>query len=318
MLVLLAIVIIFGAITIPRVLAFGSTISTQPPLSLSGDMGTNNRTNLLIMGYGGGTHDGSYLTDSLLVVSLLPQSRHTSLVSIPRDLWVQNPYTTQSKINAIYTVASNGNQNPPDGGKAMTDTVSTITGLSVKYWMTIDFTGFRKLIDSIGGVDVNVPDSFSADYPANDDPKIDASYKVVQFTKGNQHMDGETAIEYARARKTIDNPAEGTDFARSARQQIIIKAAMSKIRQLSTWPKIFDALNALQDTIRTNLSLLDLVQFTLDMDLESSQTARIGLSYDNVLTDGTSSDGQSIVIPKDGDWNDWTTVASFVQKNLYN
>src|SRR5262249_28146874 len=149
-----------------------------------------------------------------------------------RDTWVQNSYAqTQTKINAIYESASNNNQDPATGGKTTADTVGSVTGLNVKYWMTINFTGFRDLINSIVGIDVYVPDSFSADYPANDDPNIDASYKVVTFTKGNQHMDGETAIEYARARKTINNAAEGTDFARAARQQIIIKAAISKIKQ---------------------------------------------------------------------------------------
>jgi LCP family protein required for cell wall assembly len=312
MLALMIIVIVLGVITVPRVLAFGSAISTQPPLSMSGDMSSNNRTNLLILGYGGGDHDGAYLTDSILVVSLLPQSHHTSLVSIPRDTWVE---TTQSKINTIYTVTSNNNQDPAAGGKATAGEVGSITGLDVKYWMTINFTGFRDLINSIGGIDVYVPDSFSADYPANDDPNIDASYKVVTFTKGNQHMDGETAIEYARARKAIDNLAEGTDFARAARQQIIVKAAISKIKQITTWPKLFDALDALEKTIRTNLSLADLAQFTLDMDLESTQTAHIGLSVDNVMAYGTSDDGQSIVVPQN---NDWAAVANYVQQHLYN
>ena len=128
-------------------------------------------------------------------------------------------------------------------------------------------------------------------------------------------MDGETAIEYARARKTINNAAEGTDFARAARQQIIIKAAISKIKQITTWPKLFDALNALEQTIRTNLSLADLTQFTLDMDLESPQTAHIGLSVDNVMAYGTSNDGQSIIIPQN---NDWGAVANYVQQHLYN
>lgn len=323
-LLFLVIVIIFGAITIPRVLAFGAAISAtkQAPLSTSGDMGTNNRVNLLIMGYGGGTHDGAYLTDSLLVVSLLPQSHHTSLVSIPRDLWVQNPYTTQSKINAIYTVASNNNQNPVDGGKAMTDTVHNVTGLDVNYWMTIDFTGFRELINSIGGIDVYVPDSFSSLYPKNDDPAIDAGWKIITFQKGNQHMDGETAIEYARAREPILDPnqgivnlAEGTDFARSARQQIIIKAVTSQMKQITTWPKLFNALDALQNTIRTNMSFADLAQFSLDMDLNSSQTAHIGLNTDNVMAYGTSSDGQSIVVPQN---NDLGAVANYVQQHLYN
>jgi polyisoprenyl-teichoic acid--peptidoglycan teichoic acid transferase len=323
MLVILVIVIIFGLITVPRVLAFGSHISKQAPLSMSGDMSTNNRTNLLVLGYGGGGHDGAYLTDSMLVISLLPQSHHTSLVSVPRDLWVQNSCTqTQTKINAIYTCASNNNQDPEAGGQAVTNEAGSIIGMNVKYWMTIDFTGFRELIDSIGGIDVYVPDSFSSNYPVNDDPNVDASWKVVTFNKGNQHMDGETAIEYARAREPIldptqgiVNPAEGTDFARSARQQIIIKATLSEMKQITTWPKLFNALDALQNTIHTNLSLADLAQFSLDTDLNSSQTAHIGLSTDNVLVNATSDDGQDILEPQN---NDWGTTASYVQQHLYN
>lgn len=323
MLAIMIIVLVLGAITTQRVLAFGSTISTQPPLSMSGDMSTNNRTNLLILGYGGSGHDGSYLTDSILVVSLLPQSHHTSLVSVPRDLWVNNTYAqTYTKLNAIYQSASNNNQSPADGGKAAADKVSSITGLDVKYWMTINFTGFRELIDSIGGIDVYVPDSFSSYYPVNDDPNVNASWKVVTFNQGNQHMDGETAIEYARAREPVQDPtqgivnlAEGTDFARSARQQIIVKATLSQIKQITTWPKLFSALNALQDTIRTNMSLIDLTQFSLDMDLNSSQTAHIGISTSNVLVNATTDDGQYILEPQN---NDWSAVANYVQQNLYN
>jgi LCP family protein required for cell wall assembly len=314
-LILMMIISVSGVLTIVRVLAFGSAISTQPPLSRSGDMSSNNRTNLLILGYGGDGHYGAYLTDSMLVVSLLPQSHHTSLVSIPRDLWVKNPYTTLYKINAIYTDASNNNQDPSAGGEAITREVGSIVGMNVKYWMTINFTGFRELINSIGGIDVDVPDSFSTQYPNNDDATKDASWKIVTFTKGNRHMDGETAIKYARARYAIDNPEEGTDFARSARQQIIIRAIMSKVKQITTWPRMLGALNALQDTIRTNLSFADLAQFTLDMDLNSPQTAHISLSVDNVLAYATSSDGQAIIVPQN---NDWDAVASYVQRHLYN
>jgi LCP family protein required for cell wall assembly len=313
--VLMLIIIIMSIITIPRALAFGSAISTQPPLSVSGDMSTNNRTNMLIMGYGGTGHDGAYLTDSLLVVSLLPQNHHTSLVSVPRDLWIQNQYTTASKINAIYTVASNNNQNPAAGGSATAGEVAKITGLNVKYWMTINFAGFRDLIDSIGGVDIYVPNSFSANYPNNDDPDVDASWKVITFTKGNMHMNGETAIEYSRARYVIDNDAEASDFARSARQQIIIKAVLAKMKQISSWPHLFNVLDALQDTIYTNMSLADLVQFGFAMDLNSPQTARIGLSIENVLAYGTSDDGQSILVPQNDDWD---AVATYVQQCLHN
>ena len=299
--VVLLVLVVLGAIIIPttqKVLAFGSAISTQSPLSSqTGYMGTSDRVNILIMGYGGSGHDGAYLTDSLMVMSLMPQSHHTTLISVPRDLWVQNPANSGSytKINAVYPVASQNNADPVAGGNAAAQKVSLITGLDVKYWMTINFAGFRDFINAIGGIDVYVPDSFKANYPANDDPAVNASWKVVQFTKGTHHMDGETAIEYARARYVIDNAAEGTDFARSARQQIIMKAALAKLKDWHTWPTFFSALDALKHTLYTNMSLADLAMFALKMDLNNAH--RVGLSFSNVLMDSQSSDGQDILLP---------------------
>lgn len=317
--VVLLLLVILGAIAIPtaqKVLAFGSAISTQSPLtSQTGYMGTSNRVNILMLGYGGSGHDGAYLTDSMVVMSLMPQSHHTTLISVPRDLWIQYPPNSGNyhKINAIYPIASNFNADPVAGGNAIAQKVSLVTGLDIQYWITINFTGFRDFINAIGGVDVNVPDSFKANYPKNDDPAIDASWKTVHFTKGLQHMDGETAIEYARARYVIDNPAEGTDFARSARQQLIMKAALSKIKDWHTWPSFFSALDALKHTIYSNLSLADLAQFALKMDLNNAH--RVGLSYTNVLAGGTASDGESILLPKNGDWN---AIKGYVGQQLYN
>jgi len=315
----LLLLFIVGAIAIPttqKVLAFGSAISTQSSLSTQTSyMGTSDRVNILIMGYGGSGHDGAYLTDSMMVMSLMPQSHHTTLISVPRDLWVQNPANSgnYTKINAVYPVASNNNANPVAGGEAAAQKVSLVTGMDVKYWMTINFAGFRDFINAIGGVDVYVPDSFKAKYPANDDPSINASWKVVQFTKGLHHMDGETAIEYARAREVIDNPAEGTDFARSARQQLIMKAALTKLKDWQTWPSLFSALDALKHTIYSNLSLADLALFAMKMDLNNAH--RVGLSFSNVLMDGKSSDGQDILLPQNDNWN---VIKSYINQQLYN
>lgn len=325
MLLILLVGGIFTFSTAQRVLAFGSAISTQTPLSTqTGYMSTADRTNVLIMGYGGGTHDGAYLTDSLSLASLLPQSHHTSLVSVPRDLFVQYPPNSgqYSKINAIYESASNNNKDPKAGGDAAAQKIALITGLDVKYWVTIDFEGFRELINSIGGIDVYVPDSFNACYPKNDDANKDASWIKVQFNKGMQHMDGATAIQYARAREplavcgmgTSENPAELTDFGRSARQQIIVKAVLSKVKQVSTWPKLFGAMDALKKTIYTNMSLADLSQFALKMDLNDPKTAHIGLSNQNVLADGTSNDGQYILQPANGNWG---AIPVYVKQHLY-
>ncbi len=327
-LVVLLLVCIIGGFTIvtaQRVLAFGSAISTQSPLSSqTGYMGTSDRTNLLVMGYGGSGHDGSYLTDSMVVMSLLPQSHHTTLISVPRDLWVQDPPKSgnYTKINAVYPVAAgNTNTDPVAGGNAAAQKVSLITGLQVNYWMTINFAGFKDFINSIGGIDVNVPDSFNACYPKNDDASVDPSWIKIQFNKGLQHMDGATAIMYARAREplevcgkgTSENQAELTDFARSARQQIMIKAALSKVKSISTWPSMYNALTALQHTIYTNMSLADLMQFALKMDLTNAH--HVGLSNQNVLVDSSASDGEYILAPANGNWQ---AIIDYVKQQLYN
>lgn len=316
-LVIIVLLFIMLFITSQKVLAFGSAISTQSPLSTqTGYVGGSDRINFLIMGYGGSGHDGAYLTDSLVIISLLPQSHHTTLISIPRDLWVQNPANSgnYTKLNAVYPVAAgNTNADPVAGGNATAAKISKITGLQVNYWMTINFTGFKDFIDAIGGVDVNVPDGFTANYPANDDPAINPNWLKVKFTPGQQHMDGARAIVYARARYVIDNPAEGTDFARSARQQLIMKAALARLKQWQSWPQLFNAMDKLKNTLYSNLSLADLSQFALKMDLNDAH--RVGLSTSNVLENATSNDGQSILQPISGNWD---LIPPYIQKQLYN
>jgi len=325
---LLLIVGVFAFGTAQRVLAFGSAISTEKNAlsTQTGYMTTSDRTNVLIMGYGGGNHDGAYLTDSMSIVSLLPQNHHTSLIAVPRDLFVQYPPNSgqYTKVNAVYeNAAGYTNKDPKAGGDAAAAKVKLVTGLDVKYWVTIDFQGFRKLVDSLGGINVYVPDSFNACYPNNDDANKDASWKVVQFNKGTQHMNGETAIEYARAReplavcsnKASQNLAELTDFGRSARQQIIVKAVLSDVKQVSTWPKLLNAMDALKSAIYTNMSFADLSQFALKMDLNDSKTAHIGLSNQNVLVDNTAPDGGYILSPQNGDWG---AIPKYIQQHLYN
>jgi polyisoprenyl-teichoic acid--peptidoglycan teichoic acid transferase len=324
--IILLVLVVTGFLTAQRVLAFGSAISTQAPLTTqTGYMTTGDRTNLLIMGYGGGDHDGANLTDSLVIASMIPSTKHTSLISVPRDLWVQNPEGSNNytKINAVYEVASANGQNRVVGADALATKISLVTGMNVKNWMMIDFNGFEDFINSIGGVDVYVPDSFNACYPKNDDASKDASWIKVQFNKGQQHMNGATAIEYARAREPVEscglgtsiNQAELSDFGRSARQQIIIKAALGKVRNITSWPSLLNALDSLQKTIYTNLSLADLGLFTNKMDLNDPHTARIGLSTDNVMEISTAADEESIVIPQG---NNWGLIKSYIAGKLYN
>ncbi len=315
--VVLAVVLMGMSAT--RVYAFGKAISTQSPLSTqTGYMSGVGRVNVLVMGYGGAGHDGANLTDSLMVISMMPGDAATTLISVPRDLWVQVPPGSgqYAKINAAYQDGVNNGFDglPPGreaGGAEATRKVSDVLGIDVSYWLTIDFHGFRELVDALGGVDINVPTAFTARYPRNDNPAIDAGWKIIHFNTGTQHMNGEQAIEYARARYVLDPVSEGTDFARSARQQILIRAILSRARQPSAWPGITSATDALQRSLYTNLSLADLALFAQKMDLSHAQ--RVGLQ--SVLVDGQSGDGQDVLQPANGDWN---AIKSYVASQLKN
>lgn len=283
------------------------------------------RVNVVVLGYGGAGHDGAYLSDSLMVMSLSPSDRATTMVSVPRDLWVQIPPNSgqYSKINGAfadgvangYDASATGQGKLPPGqlagGLEAAAKVSDVTGMSVPYFMSINFQGFRELVNALGGVDINVPTAFTANYPINDDPAINAGWKVIHFNTGMQHMNGEQAIEYARARYVIAPASEGTDFARSARQQLLIRAIISRMRSPSAWPGFSNAMNALQKAIYTNLSLADLAAFTLKLDF--AHAAHVGLSTSNVLVNSTSSDGQDILLPENGDWN---AIKQYISQNL--
>ncbi len=307
-----------------RALAFGAAISPQTPLSTqTGYMSGLGRVNVVVLGYGGAGHDGAFLTDSLMVMSLMPGDHATTMVSVPRDLWVQVPPNSgaYSKINTAYQDGlDNGYQSGATshlpagqmaGGLEAAAKVSEVTGLDVPYFLTINFQGFRELVDALGGVDINVPTALTANYPINDDPAINAGWKVIHFNAGMQHMNGEQAIEYARARYVITPLSEASDFARSMRQQLLIRAIISRLRNPAAWPGLSNALSALQKAIYTNLSLADLSAFTLKLDL--AHAAHIGLSTSNVLVSATSSDGQDILLPQNGDWN---AISQYVSANL--
>jgi polyisoprenyl-teichoic acid--peptidoglycan teichoic acid transferase len=322
MLVILIGAIIFGINVTQHVLAFGSAISPQSPLSTqTGYMTGSTRTNLLIMGYGGAGHDGALLTDSMSVISMIPSTGHTTMISVPRDLWIQYPDNSgnYNKLNAVYEYGANfqnTGQNRINGGNATAQKISQITGLNIKYWMTIDFAGFTDFINSLGGVNVYVQNTFTANYPINDDPNINAGWKTVTFKKGEQHMDGQTAIEYSRAREVISGDlAEGTDFARSARQQIVMKAALDEMKSTSSWSRLYDEMNALKSAVYTNMSLADLMLFAEKMNLNNPNTKKIGLSDSNVLQDGSLANGTYILQPLDGDWS---KIPAYIRQNLYN
>ena len=165
-------------------------------------------------------------------------------------------------------------------------------------------------MDALGGVDVEVERAFTAQYPANDDPEIDPSWTTVSFAAGRQHMDGETAIRYARARYA-DIPEEGSDFARSQRQQRLVAAIASKLKRPTSWPRAFGIMDALRPALRTNLAPADLLALFLRAD--TAGATRIRLDDSNVLVNATSDDGQAILVPRNDDYG---AIVRYVQEAL--
>lgn len=306
LLALLALALLGAGLFGRRVWAFGNAISTQAPIStqtryMSGD----GRVNVLVLGYGGGNHPGPYLTDTLMVVSLNLKDNATTMISVPRDLWVQVPPGSgdYAKLNTAYVNGLENGYNgispsPAAGGAEATRKVTEILGIPVNYWLTINFNGFRALVDALGGVNVDVPVGWTAINLGGDGLPGNG---VATFKAGMQHMDGERALQYARARYITNPASEGTDFARAKRQQVLLHAIVDRARSLSALPGLFGAMDALQQTIYSNLSLADLTALMEKGDF--NHAAQVGLTTQNVLENGVTDDGQDILQPVNGDWN---------------
>ncbi len=200
--------------------AFHSTLATR-----------NNRTNFLILGRegspaGGSGRAGTDLTDTMILASV-HQNGDTILISIPRDLWVSS---LRAKINTAYYY---GEQHQPgSGGMILAKAaVEEIINQPVHYVVVIDFFGFEKTIDLLGGVDIEVERSFvDHKFPLpgkENDPCETCRYETIQFSAGRQHMDGQMALKFVRSRQAEGD--EGTDFARSRRQEKLLIAIKSKL-----------------------------------------------------------------------------------------
>lgn len=282
---------------------------------------------VVLLGYGGANHDGAYLTDSIMVVIVDPSQKSLTLLSVPRDSWVplyfDGATAVYNKVNSAYAFAKDPSLYPDrldkysgDHGPGVfaMDTISRLIGVPVTYYVGLDFDGFRQMINAVGGIDVNVPTSFVARYPINDDPSINANWMTIRFASGPQHMDGERAIEYARARETLDNSGEGSDFARSRRQRLIIEAFKQRVLQpggLLHMPQLLGIASQHLDTNYAVPAVTQLSQLILDWkDVRFYQTA---LTVDNYLEEGTGPDGTYLLVPNTPN-HSWTQVRAFVRR----
>jgi len=207
------------------------------------------RTNVLLLGMGGEGHAGGDLTDSILFVSFQLSNNTAHMVPLPRDIWIPE---MQAKLNTAYFY---GKERYEGGGLDLAKTsVSTLLGLPVHYVVLLDFQGFVKAIDAVGGIEVEIANTFDDfKYPIPGKETVEpesARYEHLRFEAGKTLMDGNTALKFARSRYAEGH--EGTDFARGERQSKIIMAFRDKILSTDT---LFnsDTLNDLKDSVSESI-----------------------------------------------------------------
>ena len=267
---------------------------------------TGDQVNVLLLGNAGGKHDGPNLTDTIMVASINLKTNKVYLISLPRDLWIDE---TKSKINAVYEYS----REKEDGLYKTKSVVSQVLAIPVHYGIRVDFGGFMKAVDLIEGIEVEVEKGFDDyRYPiegkeddlcgfkeeerefneeeadklniepgqlkvfvspdgmiATDaaDPKkgmeyFSCRYEHISFKAGVIHMDGETALKFVRSRMGTNK--EGTDFARSRRQQKVLEAFRGKILSLETLTnpqKIKSLVDTFGQSIETDISITDTIEF---------------------------------------------------------
>jgi len=287
--------------------------------------------NILLLGNGGTGHSGGILTDSMMVIHLDTATNSASLIFIPRDLWVPNPQGKGNiKINEAYS---------KNGLKLAKDTVSNVTGLPIQYAIVIDFPSFVNLIDSLGGIDINVertlddyfypitgkeldicgksPEevaSLSAKLSGFElEKQFTCRYEHLHFTVGKMHIDGATALKFARSRHSGQ---DGSDFARGSRQQIILLGIKDKLLSLQALKNIDKIFISLVKFVKTDLNLSVVKPIAeLIVNLQDYTITRIVPSDANVLTSSTGPGGQFILIPKAGNDN-WREFQYFIKNKL--
>lgn len=262
------------------------------------------RINVLLIAIGGKGHKGENLADTIMVASIDPQTNEAALLSIPRDLYVQVPGRDYySKINAVHAYGESQKEN--NGPVLLEGLVEDITGLPIHYYVRVDFTAFKSIIDSIGGVNIAIDNSFF-DY-----------WHKISFPAGTEKMNGERALAYVRARY-IEGP-EGGDFARTARQQQVLLAIREKVFSVQTafdFSRLNNILNSLSDNIRTDMQLWEMKRF-----YEMSRLIKPKQVHSEVLTSGPKGEltgateilggtPASVLKPRTGDYSEIRAIAA--------
>lgn len=257
------------------------------------DWNNRERINILILGIDrrpDELDDQPTRTDTILVLTLDPFSNTAGMLSIPRDLWVPIPLNKnrviQGRVNTAYVEGILSDY--PGGGVALArETIQYNFGIRIHYHVVVDFDGFERMVDAVGGVTVDVKTALvDSQYPT---PNYGTMR--VYIPAGEQHLNGEQALQYARSRH------QDSDFGRIQRQQQVVMAVRKRLLELDALPRIPAFWSEFQGSVNTDLNLGDIIRLARvakGIDENSIVSRAVEGPY---VSDFVGYDGASLLMP---------------------
>ena len=262
----------------------------------------NGFTNFLLLGQG--DTSGQNLTDTIIIASVDPtETKSVVMLSIPRDTYLLQSHTEKmgaGKINAMYRdyrsylIYQQGLEPEKASMEAiqeLANEVGRLLGIEIHHVAKVDFEGFVKAVDAVGGVDIDVPyDIVDTTYPTEN-----YGYQTFEIRAGPQHLDGETALKYVRSRHTT------SDFGRSARQQQLLGALGEKVKNEGLHKDtafISNMWGILQEDVETTMNLREMIGAAgLGEAIDRSRIVTMQLNDRNALYDGFIEPGGMMYTP---------------------
>ncbi len=230
---------------------------------------------------------GAPRSDTMILLSVEPVTKKVSILSIPRDLWIDIPGFQHNRINTAYS-SGEGNRLPGGGPGLAMKAVESLVGVPIQYYAVVDFGTFERLIDEIGGVDVLVKERVKISPIGRDSHWLDAK---------PYHLDGPDTLAYARTRK-----GSGGDFSRAERQQQVALAILDRVvgfdmigTLIAKAPILYQQLAT---GVRTNMSLDEMISLAwLGVSIDKANIRQEVISPPNMVGFHTTDTGAQVLRP---------------------
>jgi LCP family protein required for cell wall assembly len=227
-------------------------------------------------------------TDAILLVFVNQEAQRISLLSLPRDLWVAIPGYGHNRINTVDALGQRARY--PGRGPALFDqTLQHNLGVPVDHYVRVDFWGFVSVIDTMGGITVDIEKPLRGWFP---DAAAPIGYSRVTLPTGPRHMDGLTALAYCRSRMTT------SDFDRARRQQQVLMAILRQALTIETLVQAPKLWAQFKDSFDTDLGMLEAIQLAYIVHGIGLENARAKHLDASTVRSWTTPGGAQVLLPR--------------------